>query len=668
MSTIFRLLCGSQRNSPVHITSEISTHVEEPVHSTSISMLPEDLMRKHVLSFLEIREIVRLDSALNNRNLRKYFHASLDGTVLGGIVDVRHLNWCKLRRCSAKTLRVSSDWESGNHLDHTLQFETLQIFASAKISESGLRRMLTTSHGFKTLDVQSFYGLSLRHVAPLDVHLSLIEINANNNMYLREDVLIALVSRCPLLQVIKASGNRHNTKLLPLALAKHCHQLREVNLLTSCGRREDDNEQRSTGYCELFQSCRLLEVVHCSYEFTLTNMQTLADCCQRLNSVSLSCSQIPSWEDTHTAQADAALTALVQNNPHIHTLRFTNCKCFSDASLRAVAESLPNLHTFSLNNCKASLTGLSAIRTSCAHLTVLEACDLLHFTLEDSVVRDYLPLSILKALHIHSTTLSDERLVTLAQNNPAITALVIFSSDSYFSNVQNLPVLTSNSLCKALRCLPQLEMLYVEQHIYKNEPEPYAIRLEDSVLYTLAQYCASLTSVSISGHANLSNEAISVLSTLPLLRSFHASQCANLADSCVVAIAEGCPLLEDVDFSNCPHVSSIGINALARCCRRLTSVELLHCRGVANSAIRNLIRGARHLQFLSIAQNPQLTFAAVAELPLYCPCMRDLYFFTNSIGLIRKPLVLEFYAAYRNNRYYFDAICGWSEERRSNYF
>ena len=75
--------------------------------------------------------------------------------------------------------------------------------------------MLTTSHGFKTLDVQSFYGLSSRHIAPLDVHLSLIEINANGNMFLREDVQIALVSHCPLLQVLKTSGNRHDTKRVP---------------------------------------------------------------------------------------------------------------------------------------------------------------------------------------------------------------------------------------------------------------------------------------------------------------------------------------------------------------------------------------------------------------------------------------------------------------------
>ena len=667
MFTFFRLLY-SQRNSSVHIITEMATHVEEPVHPTSISVLPEDLMSKHVLSFLEFREIVRLDSALTNSNLRKYFHASLDGTVLGGIVDVRHLNWCKLRRCSAKTLRVSSDWESGNNFDHTLHFETLQVCASAIVSEPGLRRMLTASHGFKTLDVQSFYGLSLRHVTPLDVCLSLIELNASGNMCLREDVLIALVSRCPLLRVIKASGNHHNTKRLPMALAAHCHQLREVDLFTTCGRREDDNEQRSTGYCELFKSCRLLEIVHCSYDFTLTNMQTLADCCQRLNSVSLTCTQIPSWEDTHTAQADAALTALVQNNPHIHTLRLSDFNHFSDASLRAVATNLPDLHTLYLHNYKASLTGLSAIRDSCTKLTTFEVCDPLHYALDDNIVRDYLPLSMLTSLHIYSTTLSEKQLVTLAQNNPAMTTLIIFTTDSYFLNVQNIPALTSKSLCEVLRCLPQLEMLYVEQHIYQNEPELYAIQLEDTVLSTLAQYCPSLTSVSISGHANLSNEAISVLSTLPLLRSFYASQCANLADSAVVAIAEGCPLLEDIDFSNCPLVSSVGINALARCCRRLTTVEVLHCRNVQNSAIRNLIRRSRHLQSLTIAQNPQLTFAAVAELPVYCPCMRDLYFFTNSIGLIRKPLVLEFYAAYRNNRYYFDVICGWSEERRSNYF
>ena len=161
----------------MHITTEMTTHVEEPVHPTSISMLPEDLMSKQILSFLEFREIVRLDSAITNRCLRKYFHASLNETVLDSVVDYRHLNWCKSRNCSAKILRVSFNLENGNHFDQTSHFETLQVCATAIVSEFGLKRLLTF-HAFKRLDVRSFYCLSLRHVLPLEAHLSLIELNA----------------------------------------------------------------------------------------------------------------------------------------------------------------------------------------------------------------------------------------------------------------------------------------------------------------------------------------------------------------------------------------------------------------------------------------------------------------------------------------------------------
>eukprot|EP01032_Pedospumella_encystans_P011610 gene11610-13492_t len=247
-----------------------------------------------------------------------------------------------------------------------------------------------------------------------------------------------------------------------------------------------------------------------------------------------------------------------------------------------------------------------------------------------------------------------------------MSSLVIQSSDPHRTDVQNQAVLSASALCEALSYLPDLKMFYAAQFIFENEPEPYGVRLEDSVLYALVQYCPTLTSVSISGHVSLSNEAISVLSNLTLLRSFDASHCTKLLDSTVTAFAESCPRLEAVDFSNCPYVSNVGINALARCCRRLVKVDLRQCRRVQNSSIRNLIRRARHLQSLSIAQNPQLTFAAVAELPKYCPCLRDIYFFTYSSGMIRKPLTMEYYASYRRNRHYFDVMFGWSEEFRNN--
>mmetsp|Transcript_38225 Transcript_38225/g.65966 ORF Transcript_38225/g.65966 Transcript_38225/m.65966 type:complete len:273 (+) Transcript_38225:535-1353(+) len=265
-------------------------------------------------------------------------------------------------------------------------------------------------------------------------------------------------------------------------------------------------------------------------------------------------------------------------------------------------------------------------------------------------------MCILTYLSIHPGEFSDAQFVTIAQANPNLRSLYIISSNQE----QTTTMLTSTALCEALSYLPKLELFFA--HTSRRYPLPNALRLEDNDLYALARHCPLLTSVHISGHSNLSNDAIRALSKLPLLRKLHASECSNLLDSSLVAIAEGCPLLDDLNLSYCERISQIGINALALHSRNLISIELWRCPEVTNSAIQNLIRRARCLEILSIARNRQLTFAAVAELPIYCHFMRDVHLFTDEMHLARKPLTLEFYSVYRSNRRYFDIVFGWSDE------
>ena len=665
---IFSILCGSQRASQVHSSLDEVIRSEQHWDAPSFSLLPEDLMRRQVLSFLELREIVRLDSALANHTLRKYLHTSIVNTVLNGTIDFGHLNWCKARKCSAKTLRISSIQENDFpfHFNVLSPFEILEVCTTAKLSEHALHKLLSAGD-FKILNIQSFYCMRPHHHLPFESDLSLLEINVSDNMNLREDVLIALVSRCPLLQTVNATAGIYFTERLPVALSKHCPQLRRVALYTTSdfGEDSDDDdlaEQQSTGYCELFQSCRQLQVVDCGGDFSLANMQTLADCCKELTSVALRHWGMVRWEETHTARAGVALTALVQNNPHIHSLRLYDFQCLTEASLCDVAQNLPALHTLYLDCRQPSLPGLASIRAICTKLTSFEVFRYRQVTIDTATT--YLPVCILKTLHIYSTTLSDAQLLTIAQANPTITALTITSYISFQTNEQNLNVLSSNALCEAVSCLPHLEKFYAQQYPSRGRLREYAVQLEDRVLYALAQNCPSLTSVSITGHTNLSNKAISALSSLPHLRELNAKTCANILDSSIAVFAERCPLLENIDFFNCPHISSVGISALARYCRRLTNVALRRCRGIQNNDIQCLIRRARYLESLSIARNPQLTFAAVEELPLYCPCMRDVYFFINVHSVPQKPLFLEFYGAYWRNKHYFDVVFGWSVEHK----
>lgn len=304
--------------------------------------------------------------------------------------------------------------------------------------------------------------------------------------------------------MIKARGNHHNTKQLPLALATHCHQLREIDLFTFCRWREEQDPQRSTGYCDLFQSCRYLQIVNCGCDFNLTNMLTLANSCKDLTSVSLQHSSFSQQDDVHAVCADVALSALVHNNVNIHTLKLSRISHLGDVGLLAVAQNLPRLHTLCLGCREASLSGLAAIRSSCTKLTTFEVCRSRYFSSDE--IRSYLPVCILKSLHIYSTTISDAQLVTIARTNPNMSSLVIQSSDPHRTDVQNQSVLSASALCEALSCLPDLKMFYAAQFIFESDPEPYGVRLEDLNNRNLRKYFhASLDGTVLGGVVDVRN-------------------------------------------------------------------------------------------------------------------------------------------------------------------
>ncbi len=645
------MFCTDQRNSHEPNPVVKVGNIEQVANDTPISLLPEEVLRNHVLSLLELIEVVRLDSAFTNRSLRKYFLATLKDSNLIGVADFRHLDWFKVRKCSARTLRVTSSLNDRSMYDYLTDFKELEVCATANVPTNALCRMLTGGTEFRTLNVPAF-RMHLHQLLPLDVDLPLLEINASGNIYLSEDVLVALVKRCPLLRVINVKRSLNWTQRLLQALAEHCPRLNKM-LFVTC----DHYMDASVAYSTLFQRCRQLQVVDCSGAFTISNFRTLAEFCIGLTSLKLRCHNRHNWEELHgkmyTEEADAALVTLVRNNPNIHSLKLKSFPPFTHDSLSAVARFLPNLRTFCLDSCQASLTGLADIRTSCTALTRFEAYDNQSFYwFNQTLVYSYLQLSILSTLHIESTTLSDAQLVTIAQTNPNMHTLRIESQGT----LPNATRLSATAICSALSHLHHLEMLNVGAYLaYQYSPESL-LAIDDSVIYALVEHCPKLTILYMSGHANISNEALSALSNLPLLQTVDVCLCKNLLDNSVAAIAQGCLCLEGVFLSHCPHITNVGINALARHCRKLTSMELQRCRGIHDNDIQNLIHRARHLEKLDISLIPHLTFAAVAELPHYCFCMREVCLFWS------KPDTMDANESYQQNKHYFDVVFGWSND------
>jgi len=658
LSSLLSIFSGNSRTA--HSTNVESTRVDR-VECPLLCLLPEDVMGKQVLPLLMFKDVVRLESVFANLHLRNDYYYSLKGLKLCGVVDFRHLNCCISRKCSARTLRITTHVDDKSTIICTSPFKELHLCATAKVSKDILHSILMSARDLEILNIQHFYCKpSGDLLSQKCTNLPLLEIDVSGNNYLHEDILIEIVELCPLLRIINTNRSSRFTRKLPRALGVSCPDLRKICMKTY----RIATQNYSTGYCELFVRCRLLQEVEISGMFNVSNLRTLAINCSQLKSVVLCFRSTTNWNEALVATANAALTALVQNNPLIHTLALSHVNYINEATLQAVAMSLPLLCSFSLCCCAASLPGLTSIRTHCAQLTTFQC-----YLSSEAVPRifDYLQLCILTTLQINASTLLDAQLVQLARANPHLRRLFVCPFMPAYVN----PFLSPSALCAALSHWRQLTEFSIEVSKTSHSPNHHfsgIMQINDDVLYVLVRHCAQLTSININQRENLSNDAISALSQLPFLRVLSAAGCEELLDSGVTAIAEGCPLLEAVNLSFCSLLSNLSVNALARCCKHLTSVNLRRCTSIQDSSIQNMIRHARHLQKLDLALIPQLSFAAVAELPRYCLGMRYLrlysHFWDGHQDALSRPLMLEFCSSYRSNKHYFDVIFGWSEEGR----
>lgn len=623
--------------------------------SMSIAVLPDVVMCRIVLQFLKFKDIAQLDTAVANHSLRRYVHAIFSKMMPVEAIDSSRLEWYRARHLSYKILRVTTILDDNFVFQNESSFNNVEFCAAAKLSEHALQQLLTSAKDLKIFNARSFYAMRLCKFQYLDVDLPLLEVDVMGNEYCKEDTLIALVKHCPLLRVINTKKCDQFSLRLVEALAMHCSNLREVYL--SIHRNYDDPESQSTGYCELFRNSIQLRIVDCSGQFTVMSLQSVSAYQRNLTSVTLRGSYFFLQDPALNALADAALIALAQNNTQINTVKLSYFHRIADGVLLAFTQYLPQLHTFSLRYCQASMSGLLAMRTSCTKLTQFEV----YFgePLVGGSLFNYLQLCILTTLIIRPTSLTASEFISVALTNPTVRTLNIVPQV-----LSQTSELTPNVLCEALSHLPNLEVFDVAG----NERQRGGVQLDDSVLRALALHCPKLTYANVSNHDKLGNAALSGLSHLPLLRVLNADGCSYFLDSGLVAIAERCTRLEELSIAHCVDITNVGINTLARCCPNLTHVQLYRCAGVQNSSIQNLIRHAPYLQMLGLADNPQLNFTAVAQLPKFCPCLRDLHLFPSSGLTTRKPYILEFYASYRNNRHYFDTVFGWSEERRINHY
>jgi hypothetical protein len=440
------------------------------------------------LSFLELRDVVRLDSALYMCiETRKTLHNALRGLVLCGSgtedelpqVCSKALRWlisrcvglrrmhscgtCFLQVLEELVILVSSDmYDKCTQLlfGHT---HSMQVTQAASLD--GYWAFCKQLH---TLDLSLSNQLTDSSVSALATLSQLHTLDLSFCQLITDASVVVLFTSLPQLQYLNVSRCHLLTDASVVALATHCPDLQSLNL----------------------SSCFLVTGVSVSALATLSNLHALdLYQCNLLTEPSLSTlSQLKSLDLSYCRQLTCALVSALAILPHLISLSLSSCSQVTNAYVCALA-SLSQLRVLNLSHCDritdASVLALST-RSKLKYLN-LSSC----YWLTDASV------SLLFLSEIQSLSLSRCGLVTDA-------SVLVLSK------------------------LPQLRILDLS----------YCCLLTDASVVALAAHCPILRHLNMSGCILLTDESVVAMATMcPKLQSLDINSCHLVTASSLSLLA-----------------------------------------------------------------------------------------------------------------------------------
>ena len=166
---------------------------------------------------------------------------------------------------------------------------------------------------------------------------------------------------------------------------------------------------------------------------------------------------------------------------------------------------------------------------------------------------------------------------------------------------------TVEKIAKGCRGLVRLDLLSTD--------------ISDGALRHLAMRSCFLEHLDVSDCGEISDVGVvAIAGGCPLLTQLSLRDCHFVGNRAAVALASGCPALKTIDFSGCDELCDGALIALAQGCPALVSVRVNDCRRLSDASIRVLCEAtAEMLLELGISGLRKVTSVAIEALRDHCP-------------------------------------------------
>ena len=612
-------------------------------------LIPSDLIRDHLLPFLDLIDCTRLDSAVLCTSLR---HNWLDGLAFAILQD-RHstvesggLSWVKKKRVRFGEVELSGDVSDADVVECDKEvlseLRTLRISSCQSISDEGLTHIVQNCTKLHALEIDYCHRilrLELNDVRPY----ALKELNFIECCELDDAAFIGLVVHFSNLEVVNIAGCKKLTDRSVRALSSSCTKLREIQFCI-------ENGITSASVSDLAQNCTKLQKIVDMYVFR-SRYTSHADPTGRYNGILVElaqkCPLLEHVEIHAPALTNEQLVTFSQHCPNLHTFNIGMNDLVLEDGIEKLLGNCPLLRSINLV-CLHYFSDLEAIQIvkHCRALKALRLTEGMNFSksllydlwsantgLETLVLELDSPenasaifldvpsfTTALTNLNISETNIAHESLLILFARCPLLSTLNMGESNS----ASSADVMT----CLGKFC-PLLHTLNLAQcdsrdgylHTHYCQCESGALFLPPD-LTSLAVHCTSLTSLSLFG-SNATEEGLSaIIARNTKLQYLDLRSCHHLTDGVMHTLTKSCANLRTLLLKK-PNISDTTLFQLVQNCRALRKMSLVVCPFVKMQSLILLAQHNRRLEHLCVTSSKHLRDTIFHVLRQHCPYLRQ---------------------------------------------
>eukprot|EP01041_Mallomonas_annulata_P014540 gene14540-30950_t len=297
---------------------------------------PDVFSSKILFDLLEMKDICLFDTAVMNKEVRKYFLGCLQSVVYNHpmrIINELHCKWIYLRKLTCTDVSFKYGWNFSNLPN------LIEICHSTLIKCD----MMSCNQSYVTTDILKFLALGFDQLKDLDLS-SIRRVD--------DEAITYFAQSCPMLSILSLSSTNITDNGISI-IGKYCHQLTSL-ILNSCNITDK-------AILPLAQGCTKLLKLDISdiQDITKLGLSLLAQNCSILEELNISASNLN----------DECIFALCSGHLHLKILKMNNLTNINDISFKYISESFTNLEMIDISN-NQNITDESLIYLSngCHHL------------------------------------------------------------------------------------------------------------------------------------------------------------------------------------------------------------------------------------------------------------------------------------------------------------